>query len=133
MDFMSDQLFNGRRIRVLTIVDIFSKVSPAIGVGTSYRGHDVVATLEQAVQVHGCPRRIRVDNGPEFISRDLDLWAYSNGVVLDFSRPGKPTDNAYIEAFNSRFRQECFECLLVPQPGGCKIEDRGLARGIQHR
>ena len=50
---------------------------------------------------------IRVDNGPEFVSRDLDLWAHTNGVILDFSRPGKPTDNAYIEGFNSRFRQEC--------------------------
>jgi putative transposase len=107
MDFMADQLFNGQRIRVLTIVDIFSKISPAIGVGFSYKGHDVVGTLEAAIKEYGCPRRIRVDNGPEFVSRDLDLWAYTNGVILDFSRPGKPTDNAYIEGFNSRFRQEC--------------------------
>ncbi len=107
MDFMADQLFNGQRIRVLTIVDIFCKISPAIGVGFSYKGCDVVETLEQATKEQGCPKRIRVDNGPEFVSRDLDLWAYARGVVLDFSRPGKPTDNAYIEAFNSRFRQEC--------------------------
>lgn len=105
MDFMADQLFSGQRIRVLTIVDVFSKVSPAIGVGFSYKGCDVVDTLEQAIRAHGCPKRIRLDNGPEFVSRDLDLWAYAKGVVLDFSRPGKPTDNAYIEAFNSRFRQ----------------------------
>ena len=136
MDFMADQLFSGRRIRVLTIVDIFSKVSPAIGVGATYKGHDVVATLELAVQNHGCPKRIRVDNGPEFISRDLDLWAYSNGVVLDFSRPharqamlaspkgGKPTDNAYIEAFNSRFRQECLNAswFLSLEDARSKIE-----------
>ena len=107
MVFMADQLFNGQRIRVLAIVDVFSKVSPAIGVGFSHKGCDVVETLEEAVKEHGCPQRIRVDNGPEFVSRDLDLWAYANGVVLDYSRPGKPTDNAYIEAFNSRFRQEC--------------------------
>jgi putative transposase len=107
MDFMADHLFNGQRIRVLTIVDVFSNLSPAIGVGFSYKGSDVVETLELAVKEHGCPKRIRVDNGPEFVSRDLDLWAYTKGVVLDFSRPGKPTDNAYIEAFNSRFRQEC--------------------------
>lgn len=67
----------------------------------------MVQTLNQAVQKHGLPVYIRVDNGPEFISKDLDLWAYANKVTIDFSRPGKPTDNAYIESFNSRFRQEC--------------------------
>ena len=107
MDFMSDQLFDGRRFRVLTIVDNYTKVSPVIGVGQSYKGSDVVRTLEEALEQHGKPGRIFVDNGPEFISRDLDLWAYAKGVELDFSRPGKPTDNAFIEAFNSRFRQEC--------------------------
>lgn len=107
MDFMSDQLFDGTRIRVLAAVDNYSRVGTILRAGQSYRGADVVASLEQAVKVHGHPRRIRLDNGPEFISRDLDLWAYANGVVLDFSRPGKPTDNAFIEAFNSRCRQEC--------------------------
>ncbi len=124
MDFMADQLFSGQRIRVLTIVDIFSKVSPAIGVGFSYKGCDVVDTLDQAVEEHGCPKRIRLDNGPEFVSRDLDLWAYAKGVVLDFSRPGKPTDNAYIEAFNSRFRQECLNAswFLSLEDARSKIE-----------
>ncbi len=107
MDFVHDNLFNGRKIRRLTIVDIFSKVSPAIGVAASYRGWNVVETLEIAVRENGKPHQIRVDNGPEFISKELDLWAYSNNVELDFSRPGKPTDNAFIESFNSRFRQEC--------------------------
>jgi transposase InsO family protein len=72
----------------------------------SYRGEDVVASLEQTCAVVGYPRAIRVDQGSEFISRDLDLWAYTKGVTLDFSRPGKPTDNAFIEAFNGRFRAE---------------------------
>lgn len=63
--------------------------------------------MKQAVPEHGIPKFIRVDNGPEFVSKDLDLWAYANKVILDFSRPGKPTDHAYIESFNSRFRQEC--------------------------
>jgi putative transposase len=107
MDFMSDELFNGRRIRVLTIVDNFSRVSPFIGVGYSYKGYDVVTSLETAARRYGIPSRIRVDNGPEFVSKELDLWAYANGVVLDFSRPGKPTDNAFIESFNSNFRKEC--------------------------
>lgn len=67
----------------------------------------MVRSLEQAVRIYGKPKAIRVDNGPEFIAKELDRWAYSNGVLLDFTRPGKPTDNAYIESFNSRFRQEC--------------------------
>lgn len=107
MDFMSDQLFDGRRLRVLTIVDAFTRLSPAVDVRQSYRGSDVVATLERVSQLYGKPKTIRVDNGPEFISRDLDLWAYMNGVTLDFSRPGKPTDNAFVESFNGKFRAEC--------------------------
>lgn len=107
MDFMSDQLFDGRRIRVLTIVDAFSKVSPAIDVRMRYRGSDVVDTLERVKRTYGVPKTIRVDNGPEFISKDLDLWAYMNDVTLDFSRPGKPTDNAFIESFNGKVRSEC--------------------------
>jgi putative transposase len=107
MDFMSDQLFTGAKIRLLTIVDNYTKLSPAIGVGTHYKGADVVFTLERAVTQYGLPKAIKVDNGPEFISKELDLWAYSNKVKLDYSRPGKPTDNAFIESFNSRVRQEC--------------------------
>ena len=107
MDFVADNLYNGQRLRILTIVDAFSKVSPAIGVGFQYKALDVVNTLDTAIKKHGCPKMIRVDNGPEFVSKELDLWAYSHGVTLDFSRPGKPTDNAFIESFNSRFRQEC--------------------------
>lgn len=107
MDFMSDQLFDGTRIRVLAAVDTYSRAGTILRAGQSYPGSDVVISLEEAVKLHGCPRRIRLDNGPEFISRDLDLWAYANGFVLDFSRPGKPRDNAFIEAFNSRCRQEC--------------------------
>ena len=104
---MADELFDGRRLRLLTIVDNFSRVSPFIGVGFRYRGYDVVTALNLAVAHYGVPESLRVDNGPEFISTEVDLWAYAHGVILDFSRPGKPTDNAFIEAFNSRFRQEC--------------------------
>ncbi len=104
---MSDELFDGRRIRLLTIVDNHTRESLAIDVGQRIRGCDVVQVLERIVKDHGKPRTIRVDNGPEFISKDVDLWAYWNHVTMDFSRPGKPTDNAYIESFNGRFRQEC--------------------------
>ena len=107
MDFLSDQLFDGRKIRILTIVDTFTRLSPAIDVRPSYRGSDVVDTLERVAPLYGRPKRIRVDNGPEFVSKELDLWAYLNGVVLDFSRPGKPTDNAFAESFNGKFRAEC--------------------------
>lgn len=107
MDFMSDQLFDGRRIRILTIVDAVTRISPAIDVRQSYRGADVVSTLERVTKVYGLPKIIRVDNGPEFVSKDLDLWAYLNKVTLDFSRPGKPTDNAFVESFNGSFRAEC--------------------------
>ena len=107
MDFMADQTFDGKKLRILTIVDNFSRVSPVIGVRGRYTGFDVVRTLEWATKRHGTPPAIRVDNGPEFISKELDLWAYANDVTLDFSRPGKPTDNAFIETFNARVRQEC--------------------------
>jgi len=73
----------------------------------TFRGADVVEVLERVGRAIGLPASIRVDQGTEFVSRDLDLWAYQRGVTLDFSRPGKPTDNAFIEAFNSRFRAEC--------------------------
>ena len=107
MDFVHDQLFDGRKIRVLTIVDTFTRLSPAIDVRQNFRGSDVVATLERVIREVGCPRTIRVDNGPEFVSKELDLWAFMRGVVLDFSRPGKPTDNAFIESLNGKFRAEC--------------------------
>lgn len=107
MDFMSDQLYDGRRLRFLTIVDNHTRESLGIHVGQRIRGLDVAQVLERIVLRHGAPETIRVDNGPEFISKELDLWAYVNKVSLDFSRPGKPTDNAFIEAFNARFRQEC--------------------------
>ncbi len=107
MDFMADQLFDGQRFRLLTLVDNFSRESLAIRVGQRLTGDDVVDVLEQVKEQRGSPESIRVDNGPEFISRSLDWWAYFNHVTLDFSRPGKPTDNAYIESFNGRVRQEC--------------------------
>lgn len=107
MDFVHDQLATGKKIRVLTVLDTFSRYVPALDPRFSYRGEDVVATLERVCAQVGYPKTIRVDQGSEFVSRDLDLWAYQKGVTLDFSRPGKPTDNAFIEAFNGRFRAEC--------------------------
>lgn len=105
MDFMADRLENGRRFRLLTLVDHFSRVSPALEAGTSLTGRHVVEVLDR-IPKHKLPKVIQVDNGPEFISRVLEAWAYNNGVALDFSRPGKPTDNAQIESFNARLRAE---------------------------
>jgi putative transposase len=107
MDFVSDQLFDDRRLRVLVIVENYTRECLALEANSKIRGIDVVTTLERITSTHGFPKRIKVDNGPEFISKDLDRWAYWNHVELDFSRPGKPSDNALVEAFNSRFRQEC--------------------------
>jgi putative transposase len=125
MDFMSDQLFDGHRIRLLTIVDNHTRESLAIYVSQRIRGCEVVNVLERVAAEHGKPQTIQVDNGPEFVSKDVDLWAYWNHVKLDFSRPGKPTDNAYIKSFNARFRLECFNehWFLSLEDAGEKIEE----------
>ena len=107
MDFMSDELYNGQRIRLLTLVDNFTRESLAIEVDQHLGGQQVAELLTLVTLERGQPERIQVDNGPEFASKKLDQWAYLNHVELDFSRPGKPTDNAFIEAFNGRFREEC--------------------------
>ena len=100
MDFVHDQLATGTKIRVLMIVDTFSRYAPAIVPRFAFRAPDVIEVLERAGAEIGLPRTIRVDQGSEFVSRDLDLWAYLRDVTLDFSRPGKPTDNAFIECLN---------------------------------
>ncbi len=107
MDFVSEQLYDGRKLRALTLVDVHTRECLAIWVDQGIRGEDVVRTLAEVVADRGKPQRIQVDNGPEFVSRALDHWAYEHRVELAFSRPGKPTDNAHIEAFNGRLRQEC--------------------------
>ncbi|MFL9151012.1 IS3 family transposase [Escherichia coli] len=108
MDFVSDSLFNGRRFRALTVVDNFSRECLAIHAGKSLKGEDVVRVME-ALRVldNRLPVRIQTDNGSEFISKSLDKWAYEHGVTMDFSRPGKPTDNPFIESFNGSLRDEC--------------------------
>ncbi len=107
MDFMSDELTDGRRLRVLTIVDNFTRENLAVEAAQRFTGHDVARVLTSVGAERGLPRAIRVDNGPEFVSKALDQWAYWNKVKLDFSRPGKPMDNAFIESFNGRLRAEC--------------------------
>lgn len=108
MDFVSDSLFNGRRFRALTIVDNFSRECLAIHVDQAIKGEEVVEVMDNLkLLIKRCPARIQLDNGSEFISKVLDRWAYENQVILDFSRPGTPTDNPFIESFNGSFRDEC--------------------------
>jgi putative transposase len=107
MDFMSDALADGRRLRVLTVIDLYTRESLAIHADARFTSEQVVRVLEEVGRSRGSPSSIRVDNGPEFTGRMLDLWAHPNGVTLDFSRPGKPTDNGFIESFNGRLREEC--------------------------
>jgi putative transposase len=109
LDFVADQLTDGRRFRALTIVDVFTRESLAIEVGQALKGTDVVAVLNQIRFERGAPKMLFCDNGSEFTSQIMDLWAYQNGVKIDFSRPGKPTDNAYIETFNGTLRAECLD------------------------
>lgn len=107
MDFVSDQLYDGKRFRALTIIDTYSRECLAIYVDKSIKGEAVANTLSDIGKEKGLPKKIKVDNGPEFISRSLDAWAYLNNVQLDYSRPGKPTNNAHIESFNGSLRDEC--------------------------
>jgi putative transposase len=107
MDVVHDRLATGRKLRALTVVDAFSRFSPALDARFSCRGEDVVATLERVCAEVGFPKSIRVDQGGAFVSRDLDLRACRHRLVPDFPRPGKPIGNAFIEAFNGRFRVEC--------------------------
>jgi putative transposase len=107
MDFMHDTLAGGASIRVLTVIDLYTRECVALQAARTFGGAEVAGTLEAARRDRGLPGRVRVDNGTEFTSKALDHWAYWNGVQLDFSRPGKPVDNAFIEAFNASLRREC--------------------------
>jgi putative transposase len=107
MDFQHDVLATGQRFRSLNIVDDFSRECPAIEVDTSLPGVRVVRVLDRLAETRGLPKEIILDNGPEMIGKALDQWAWRNGVRLHFIDLGKPTQNAFIESFNGRFRDEC--------------------------
>lgn len=107
MDFVNDYLQDGRRFRALNLVDDFSSECAGIEVGISIPGECVARFLDIVALERGYPKAIVIDNGPEFTSRALDQWAYKRGVELHFIEPGKPNQNAFVESFNSRFRDEC--------------------------
>ena len=107
MDYVADGLIDGRKLRVLAIVDDYSRECLALEVDSSLPGARVVAVLERLADLRGLPRSITVDHGPEFEGQALDAWAYKRAVRLAFIRPGKQVDNAYVESFYGRFRDEC--------------------------
>ena len=107
MDFLHDSLHNGRKLRFLPIIDTYTKECFRIEVDTSIGGKRVCNVLSQIAAARELPENIIVDNGPEFISNAMDAWAYERGIKLHFIRPGKPVDNAYMESFNGKFRDEC--------------------------
>jgi putative transposase len=109
LDFTEDCLANGRRFRTANLKDDCTRECPAIAVGFSLPGQRVVAMLEDVAETRGYPDMLVVDNGPELRGRDLDRWAYRSGVKLFFIDPGKPMQNASIESFNGRFREECLD------------------------
>jgi len=107
MDFMRDSLATGKAFRTLNVVDDYSRKCVAIEVDLSLPGERVARVLDQAASQNGWPQTIVVDNGPEFASKVLDQWAWDRGVKLHFIDPGKPVQNAFIESFNGKFREEC--------------------------
>ena len=121
MDFMGDTLANGRTFRTLNIVDEFTRECLAIEVDTSLPGLRVCRVLDRLIALHGTPTEIIIDNGPEFAGTALDTWAALHGVDLWFITPGRPVENAYIESFNGRVRDECLNeswFLSVPDARG---------------
>jgi putative transposase len=125
MDFVSDVVASGRKIRALTIVDECTRESLAIEVDTSLPGERVVRAIERIAAIRGLPTEIITDNGPEFTGLAMDRWAHANGVKLHFIQPGKPTQNCYVESFNGRFRDECLNenCFLSLGDARRRIED----------
>lgn len=107
MDFVAQRLSDGRWIRVLTVVDQYTRECLTLHADTALSGEKVAAALDKIISRRGAPESITVDNGTEFASKAMDHWAYSNGVHLDFIRPGRPVENGYIESFNGRLRDEC--------------------------
>ena len=108
MDFVSDRIFDGRPFRILTVVDCHTREALSLTPRANFRAYQVTEALDTLVKLRGRPKSLRVDNGPEFAGRMLDQWAYLNGVEIDFSRPGKPTDKRLHRVrFNGRLRAEC--------------------------
>ncbi len=107
MDFITDRTDDGRQFRVLAVIDMFTRECLVLKAGVALTGENVVFALEDLKHTRGLPKSITIDNGSEFASKKMDAWAYCQGVALDFIRPGKPVENAFVESFNGRLRDEC--------------------------
>ena len=117
MDFVHDQLVTGRAFRVLTVIDQWSRESVLLEANVALTGQSVVDALEAVSAHRPLPKAITVDHGTEFTSKALDEWAYRRGVALDFIRPGRPVENAFIESFNGRLRDECLNVFSFESIG----------------
>jgi putative transposase len=133
LDFVADQLADGRRFRALTIMGVFTREGLAIEVGQKLKGEDVVSTLNEIRQQRGLPRFLYYDNGSEFTSQIMDLWAYHNQVQIDFSRPGKPKDNAHVESFFSSLSWLRSVIHLSPIASAIVLTNPGFASSSQRR
>jgi putative transposase len=122
MDFVHDYLTDGRRLRTLNVVDTCTRECLAIEVDLSLTGERVTRVLDGLLWKYGLPRAITVDNGPEFISCALDRWAHAHGVELHFIQPGKPTQNAFVESFNGKFRDEFLSQGRWPTVARARVE-----------
>jgi len=112
MDFMSDTLYHGKKYRILNVMDEFNRELIEFEVGTSLPSSKVIQTLQRVIDMRGKPESIRVDNGPEFISRKLEIWCYIKDIKLKFIQPGKPTQNSRVERFNGTMRREFFNAYI---------------------
>lgn len=110
---MSDSLYSGRRFRTFNVIDDYNRESLAIEIDHSLPTARIIRVLDQIAAYRGYPKQLRQDNGPEFISHGLELWAEANNVKLDFIKPGTPTQNAYIERFNRTYRNEVLDCFYL--------------------
>lgn len=124
IDFIFDRLHSGRTLKCLTIVDDFTRESPRIEVQHSISGHMLTRIFDEIKTVHGLPKEIRVDNGPEFQSRAFLQYCFTNNIQLRTINPGKPTENSFIESFNGKFRDECLneQCFMSLNDAKEKIE-----------
>lgn len=122
MDFVSDALATGRRYRILAVLDTLSRECLALEVDTSLPAARVTRVLDQVAIERGYPERIRVDNGSEFAGQTMDQWASARGVKLEFIQPGKPIQNAFIESFNGRLRDECLNSHWFPAIADARVE-----------
>ena len=133
MDFVSARTTDGRWFRTLTVLDLYTRESLALVADRSLTGVKVAVVLSEVLRRRSAPQAITVDNGSEFVSRAMDAWAYAHDVRLDFIRPGKPVENAFIESFNGKLRDECLNSHRL-HVGPRRADDLGrLARGLQRR